>query len=107
MGDRIARVAVPAEDRMQAFLWRHLVPAEELAAVVQGPLSQAPPKRARPASKTETTPKAAPARPADDKPKFTKQQVAGRLRQIKFLYEEWLITDEFNDRKVAECEAAQ
>lgn len=106
-GRQIARVAVPAEDRMQAFLWRHLVPAEELAAVVQGPLSQAPPKRVRPASQAETKPQAAPARPADDKPKFTKQQVAGRLRQIKFLYEEWLITDEFNDRKLAECEAAQ
>ncbi len=90
---------------MQAFLWRHLVPAEELAAVVQGPLSQAPEAGRAPASKTETTPKAAPARPADDKPKFTKQQ-AGRLCQIKFLYEEWLITDEFNESvKVAECEA--
>ncbi|MDD4269449.1 MAG: PPC domain-containing protein [Pirellulales bacterium] len=106
-GRPIARVAVAAEDRMQAFLWRHLVPAEELAAVVQGPFNQAVPKRVRPASQTATAPQAASARGADDKPKFTKQQVAGRLRQIQLLYEEWLITDEFNDRKVAECEAAQ
>ena len=33
-GREIVRAAVPAEDRMQAFLWRHLVPAEELVAQV-------------------------------------------------------------------------
>ena len=33
----MTRVAVPAEDRMQAFLWRHLVPAEELKAYVFKP----------------------------------------------------------------------
>ena len=31
----------------------------------------------------------------------------GRLRQLKMLYEEWLLTDDFCYRKVAECEAAQ
>jgi hypothetical protein len=31
------RVAEPAEDRMQAFLWRHLVPAQELKAFVFNP----------------------------------------------------------------------
>jgi hypothetical protein len=41
------------------------------------------------------------------KPKFTKQQVASRLRQLKLLYEEGLLTDEFYCEKVAECEAAQ
>lgn len=30
----VVRTAVPAEDRMQAFLWRHLVPAQELTACV-------------------------------------------------------------------------
>jgi len=40
------------------------------------------------------------------KPRFTKQQVAGRLRQLKLLYEEGLITEDFYARKVAECEAA-
>ena len=29
----VVREAVPAEDRMQAFLWRHLLPAQELAAL--------------------------------------------------------------------------
>ena len=30
----VAHVAVPAEDRMQAFLWRHLVPAQDLKVLV-------------------------------------------------------------------------
>jgi hypothetical protein len=41
------------------------------------------------------------------KPKFTKQQVAGRLRQLKLLYDEGWLTEEFYKRKVAECEEAQ
>jgi hypothetical protein len=35
VGDReITHEAVPAEDRQQAFLWRHLVPAQALQAMV-------------------------------------------------------------------------
>jgi hypothetical protein len=41
------------------------------------------------------------------KPKFTKQQVAGRLRQLKLLFEEGLLTEDFYARKVAECEAVR
>ena len=37
---------------------------------------------------------------------FTQRQVQGRLRQIRGLYEEWLLTDNFYHRKVAECEAS-
>ena len=38
VGDReIANEAVPAEDRMQAFLWRHLLPADTLPALVFNP----------------------------------------------------------------------
>ena len=33
----IAHEAVPADDRMQAFLWRHLVPAKELTVLVWDP----------------------------------------------------------------------
>ena len=33
-GQTVTREAVPAEDQMQAFLWRHLVPAQELLARV-------------------------------------------------------------------------
>jgi hypothetical protein len=45
--------------------------------------------------------------PSAGKFKFSKQQVAGRLRQLKQLYEDGLLTDEFYLRKVAECEAAR
>jgi len=34
---KIVHEAVPVEDRMQAFLWRHLVPAEELKVTVFNP----------------------------------------------------------------------
>lgn len=43
--------------------------------------------------------------PSAGKPKFTKQQVAGRLRQLRQLLDEGLITEDFYTRKVAECEA--
>ena len=33
-GEKVSREVVGAEDRMQAFLWRHLVPAQELVAYV-------------------------------------------------------------------------
>lgn len=103
--------AVPAEDRMQAFLWRHLVPAAEFPVLVFDPKYQPPPKRVAPerpqppaappvaANQTPATPDAA------AKPKFSPQQIAGRLRQLKLLYEEDLLTDTFYDKKVTECEA--
>lgn len=103
-GKQITRQAVPAEDRMQAFLWRHLVPATSLATIVFDPSYQLPPKRVAP-----ELPKSEPATPANvstNAPKFTKSQVAGRLRQLKFLYEEDLLTDEFYLGKVAECASA-
>lgn len=43
--------------------------------------------------------------PLFGKPKFTKQQVAGRLQQLKLLHLEGLLTDKFYDERVAECEA--
>lgn len=94
--------AVPAEDRMQAFLWRHLVPAEELKALVYNPSYSPPPTRVPSPPSAEDKSKAAPAKKA----KFNKRQVASRLRQLKALYEEWLITDDFYNRKVAECETS-
>jgi len=101
----VAHEAVPAEDRMQAFLWRHLVPANDLKVLVYDPTYQAPPKRVAPPLTDEERAKFAPADPAV-KPQFSKRQVAGRLKQLKALYEEWLLTDGFYSRKVAECEAA-
>ncbi|MEA1950109.1 MAG: hypothetical protein U9N87_01905, partial [Planctomycetota bacterium] len=113
----VVHEAVPADDRMQAFLWRHLVPAKELKVLVYNPSYKPPPKRVprvrapAPVKKTvkkpvKKTPPAASASPPAGKPKFTKRQVAGRLRQLKNLYEEWLLTDDFYNRKVAECEDA-
>jgi hypothetical protein len=111
IGERdVAHEAVPAEDRMQAFLWRHLVPADEFKVLVFNPSYEPPPKRvarARPPSAVAPKTPAASTDPAAGKPKFTKQQVAGRLRQLKLLFEEGLITEDFHDRKVAECEAAR
>jgi hypothetical protein len=135
-GKEIAREAVPTEDRMQAFLWRHLLPAEDLKASVFDPSNPPPPGKPLPtapvakadrpapsAAPSPATPTPAPAAGKTDKPatpgtapappgtpaaatppKFTKQMVAGRLRQLKVLYEDGLLTDEFYLRKVAECE---
>lgn len=43
--ERIVREAVPAEDRMQAFLWRHLVPAQEFAVMVFDPKTAPEPRK--------------------------------------------------------------
>jgi len=100
----IVREAVPAEDRMQAFLWRHLVPAKEFSVLTHPPSSSSrlSPKRTPPTlpSSTATTSKT-------QKSKFTKGKVAGRLRQLERLYEDGLFTDEFYLAKVAECESGQ
>jgi hypothetical protein len=103
-GDQeVVNETAPAEDWMQAFLWRHLVPTEDLTALVYDPSYQPPPKRVPPPPPVKD--EAASADPAA-KAKFTKRQVAGRLRQLKLLYEDWVLTDDFYNRKVAECEAA-
>jgi len=59
---KIVHEAVPAEDRMQAFLWRHLVPAEELKAFVFNP--PPPPK---PEPKKEEPKKEEPKKPEQKK----------------------------------------
>jgi hypothetical protein len=105
----VSHEAVPAEDRMQAFLWRHLVPATDLKALVFNPSAQPLPKRvprARPPPAPETNATIAASSSTGAKPKFTKQQIAGRLRELKLLYEDGLLTDDFYDQKVTECEAA-
>lgn len=95
----VAHPAIPAEDRMQAFLWRHLVPAENLKALVINPSFQPPPKRVRP-------PKLELAEVPTEPVQFSKKQVAGRLRQLDSLFDEWLLTDDFYNRLVAQCEVA-
>jgi hypothetical protein len=158
-GRDITRQAVPAEDRMQAFLWRHLVPAQDLKVVVFDPAYHPPPTRVAPVRPPPVAATNAPvpanavagtnaiagtnpiagtnaivgtnliagtsviagtnaiaatnavagtnSTPAAAKPKFTKQQIAGRLKELKLLFEEGLFTDEFYNEKVAELETPQ
>ncbi|MBI5687944.1 MAG: hypothetical protein HZC54_22970 [Verrucomicrobia bacterium] len=99
VGDReIVREAVPAEDKMQAFLYRHLLPAETLPALVFDPSWQPPADRIRPPIRDEDRPKGV-------KPTLTRSSVEGWLRQIERLYQEWLLTDEFANREIAGVEA--
>jgi hypothetical protein len=117
-GKQIMHQAVPAEDRMQAFLWRHLVPTSDLKVLVFDPNHQPRPKRVPPTrlaaadtphrnNGNSATGTNAVIIAAAVKPKFTKQQIAGRLRELKRLYEEGFLTDDFYNEKLAECEAAQ
>ncbi|MBU6401347.1 MAG: hypothetical protein KGS61_13610 [Verrucomicrobia bacterium] len=119
-GREILHPAVPAEDRMQAFLWRHLVAAADFKVMVfdpgyeppsKGMVRGLPPSTAvlpnppdglrkngsatRPAAAASATP-----------PRFTKQQVAARLRQLKRLFEDGLLTPGFYAEQVAQCAAA-
>ncbi|MFA6544356.1 MAG: PPC domain-containing protein [Limisphaerales bacterium] len=105
----IAHEAVAAEDRMQAFLWRHLVPANDFKALVFDPSYQPPPKRKPHELSPELQAKARAAGEAlkAKNQKFSKQQVAGRVRQLTLMYQEGLFTDDFYGQKVAECEATQ
>ncbi len=99
IGDReVVHEAVPAEDKMQAFLWRHLLPAETLPALVFDPSYQPPAERTRPPIRDED-------RPKDVKATTTRSSVDGYLRQIEGLYQEWFLTDEFVNREIANIEA--
>jgi hypothetical protein len=42
-GERVRRVAAPAEDTMQAFLWRHLAPCQELLVTALPSRNRTPP----------------------------------------------------------------
>ena len=44
-GRAVRHPVVPAEDVMQAFLWRHLVPTEELLVAITGSSARIPPMR--------------------------------------------------------------
>ncbi len=97
-GRDVVHAAVPAEDRMQAFLWRHLLPAETLPALVYDPSYQPPADRIRPPIRDED-------RPKDVKRTLTRSSVDGYVRQIENLYQKWLLTDEFVNREIANIEA--
>ncbi len=96
--EELVREAVPAEDRMQAFLWRHLLPAEDLPVLVVDPNYQPRPERIRPPIRDED-------RPKDAQQNLTRSSVDFYIRQIERLYQEWLLTDEFVNREIANIEA--
>jgi hypothetical protein len=99
IGDReVVHEAGPAEDQMQAFLWRHLAPAEDLPLFVYNPSYKAPADRMRLPIRDEDRPKGV-------KRTLTKASVAGRLNQIERLYQDWLFTDQFTNREIASIEA--
>jgi len=109
IGDqKIVHTAVAAEDKMQAFLWRHLVPAQDLKVLVFDPSYEPTPKRVpreiSPEIMAEAKIKAA--EMLSKGQKFSKKQVAGRISQIRSLFDEGLLTDDFYGGKVAECECA-
>ena len=94
----IVHKAIPAEDRMQAFLWRHLMPAKELMASIYNPANRPPATRVRPPIPESAKPKPKPGAKA----KYSERQVTNLLRQIERLYQEWYLTDDFTNRKIAE-----
>jgi ribosomal protein L40E len=99
VGDReMVHAAVPSEDRMQAFLWRHLVPADTLQVLVFDPSYKMPADRVRPTIRDEDRPKNA-------QRNLRRNEVDGLLRQIERLYQEWFLTDEFANREIATIEA--
>lgn len=99
IGDReVVHEAVPADDKMQAFLWRHLLPAETLPVLVFDPSYQPPADRIRPPIRDED-------RPKDVKPTLTRSSVEWYLRQVEGLYQDWFFTDEFVNREIATVEA--
>ena len=89
---------MPAEDRMQAFLWRHLLPAEDLPVLVYDPSYQPPADRIRPPIRDEDRPKNATRN-------LRKSSVDGYIRQIEGLYQQWFFTDDFANRQIASTEA--
>ena len=99
IGDQeLVHEAVPAEDKMQAFLWRHLLPADTLPVLVFDSSYQPPADRIRPPIRDEDRPKGV-------KPTLTRSSVEGWLRQIERLYQEWFLTDAFANREIAGVEA--
>jgi hypothetical protein len=83
---------------MQAFLWRHLLPADTLPVLVYNPSYKPPADRIRPEIRDED-------RPKDVKRDLRKSQADWYLRQIESLYQEWFFTDEFVNREIASIEA--
>lgn len=99
IGDQeVTHEIIPTEGREQAFDWRHLLPVDNLPLLAFNPAYQPPAERVRPPIPDEL-------RPKDVTPSLRAVQVQWRLRQIERLYQEWLLTDEFANREIANIEA--
>jgi hypothetical protein len=99
IGDQeLVHEAAPAEDRMQAFLWRHLLPADTLPALVFDPSYKPSADRIRPLIRDED-------RPQGVQPTLQKSSVDWYLREIEGLYQDWFLTDAFANREIANIEA--
>jgi len=108
IGDQeIVHEAAPAEDKMQAFFWRHLFPVCDLRVRVYDPNYQPQPARTPPQVPPEMIEAARKAAQEAGRAKFTKTQVAGRVRMLNTLYENGLLTDDFYLAKMAECAVAE
>jgi hypothetical protein len=94
----ITHAAVASEDRMQAFLWRHLLPAENLPCLVYNPSYKPPAERIRPPIRDDQRPKKA-------RRDLRMSQVGWYMRSIKALYQQWFLTDDFANRQIANIEA--
>jgi hypothetical protein len=109
IGDKeVTHAAVATEDKMQAFLWRHLVPSQDLKVLVYDSTYVAPPVRV-PKDIPLSILVDAKAKAAEMHAKgqrFTRNSAASRVRQVRALFDEGLLTDEFYNAKAAECECA-
>jgi hypothetical protein len=97
-GREIVHDGVPAEDKMQAFLWRHLLPADTLPVLVFDPSIPAPTDRIRPPIRDQD-------RPKNVTPTLTRSSVEWYLAEVERLYQEWFLTDDFANREIAGVEA--
>jgi hypothetical protein len=97
-GRELVHEAVPAEDRMQAFLWRHLLPADTLPVLVYNRSYRPPADRVRPPIRDED-------RPENAVRNLRSNSVDWYLRQIEGLYQQWFFTDEFANRQIASIKA--
>ena len=81
------------------------MPASDLRVHVYSPSYQAPPLHPSTITQAEVAnARATVAKKPDDAPPASKSQVAGRVRELRRLHEDGLLTDEFYLQKVMACQ---
>ncbi len=94
-GQELTRDAVPSEDWMQAFLWRHLVPSQELLTY----RSEKTTKKLIPLPAEPDLSDLNKEVKKDDK---SRKQLIGRVKRIGLLYQNGLMTDDFYTKTVTD-----